>query len=213
MSEPNEEPTPGASPLFQAPPPAPTPAAPPAPKATEQDPATPEKVEDLPDWAQKQIRDLRKEAAGSRTKATKAQQDAFREAARAVGFEIPDDGTVEPEKLTADLEAQKVEARTAKVELAVYRNAIKHSADADALLDSRAFLAKVTDLDPADAEFNTKVEAAIKAALTDNPKLRAAQAAGTSSVDHAGGPGETTDATSRAKPGVSRLRAAYETAR
>jgi hypothetical protein len=53
-----------------------------------------------------------------------------------------------------------------------------------------AFLASVADLDPNGSDFSTKVDDAIKAAVAANPKLKAALAAGASTVQHAGGPGE-----------------------
>ncbi|MGO7983621.1 hypothetical protein ACC691_37900, partial [Rhizobium johnstonii] len=61
----------------------------------------------------------------------------------------------------------------------------------DALLDSNTFLANVQSLDPASADFSTSVAAAIKAAVASNPTLKAARAAGASTVDNPGGTGET----------------------
>jgi hypothetical protein len=76
------------------------------------------------------------------------------------------------------------------VELAVYRGASKHGADPDALTDSRAFLRSIADLDPADEGFSKAVNAAIKAAVTDNPKLKAASPApGRMGADFSGGSG------------------------
>ena len=66
-------------------------------------------------------------------------------------------------------------ARTASVELAVYRAAGKAKADPDALLDSRAFIGAVNDLDPTDTDFANKVAEAITEAVEANPKLAATQ--------------------------------------
>jgi hypothetical protein len=63
------------------------------------------------------------------------------------------------------------QARQTAVELAVYRSSSGAGADASALLDSRAFLTQVADLDPTAADFGDKVAAAIKAAIKANPKL------------------------------------------
>lgn len=152
------------------------------------------KVESLPEPVQKIIRDLRDENATRRTKLTTAetaQQAALRALAKAAGIELPgDEQAPDPAELARTVADSQAAARTAQVELAVYRAAGTHQGDPAALLDSRAFLAKVTALDPAAADFQTQVDAAIKAAITENPKLRAAQVAGSSSVDHAGGTGE-----------------------
>lgn len=162
-------------------------------KASDQ--AAAQKVEDLPDWAQKIIRDTRDEAAKNRTGKTAAeeqQQKILKAVAQAAGLKIEgDDEQPDPAKLTEELTKTQQQAREAAVQLAVYRTAGKNQGDPDALLDSRAFLTKVADLDPTAADFATKVETAIKDAVKDNPKLKATQAAGSSSADHgAGGSGE-----------------------
>lgn len=150
------------------------------------------KVEDLPDWAQKLIKDTRGEAAEHRTKATAAEKKLTEQLdgiAKALG--LKEDEKTDPAKLASELSKAQDQARQTAVELAVYRNAGKHQGDPDALLDSRGFLAKLTDLDPTDAKFAAKVETAIKDAVKDNPKLKAVQATGSSSADHgAGGSGE-----------------------
>jgi hypothetical protein len=150
------------------------------------------KVEDLPDWAQKLIKDTRGEAAEHRTKATAAERkltDQLDGIAKALG--LKEDEKTDPAKLASELTKAQDQARQTAVELAVYRSSAKHQGDPDALLDSRGFLAKLADLDPTDAKFAAKVETAIKDAVKDNPKLKATQAAGSSSADHgAGGSGE-----------------------
>lgn len=153
-------------------------------------------VDELPEWAQKIIRDTRSEAANHRTKAneaTAAQQATLDAIAKALGLKN-DDGEDEgpkPEELTAQVQAAQAQAREAAVQLAVYRTASKHDGDPDALLDSRTFLAKVADLDPSADDFGTKVDQAIKAAVDTNPKLKASQAgAHRSGQDLTGGTGE-----------------------
>ncbi len=155
-------------------------------------PAETNKVEDLPEWAQKLIKDTRSEAAGHRTKAAAAeaaQAETLSKIAVALGLKTDD--KPDPAKLTEQLTAAQQAQRSALVELAVYKAAGKHSGDPVAILDSRAFLASVTDLDPSGSDFTAKVDAAIKAAVDGNPKLKAtAPAAGASTVQHAGGSGE-----------------------
>ena len=164
---------------------------------TAQAPAAPAetgKVEDLPDWAQKIIRESRDEAgkactAAKANAAAEARTALAQEIGKALGL-IKDDEKPDPAKLTEQLTATQAQARQSAVELAVYKAASKHSGDPTALLDSRAFLASVADLDPNGSDFSTKVDDAIKAAVAANPKLKAALAAGASTVQHAGGPGE-----------------------
>ena len=158
-------------------------------------PAETGKVEDLPEWAQKIIRESRDEAGKARTTAkanaaAEARDALAKEIGKALGL-VKDDETPDPAKLTEQLTATQAQARQAAVELAVYKAAGKHSGDPVAILDSRAFLASVQALDPNGSDFNTAVDAAIKAAVDGNPKLKAtAPAAGASTVQHAGGSGE-----------------------
>jgi hypothetical protein len=160
------------------------------------------------------IADLRKENGADRTNAkTKAAAEArnavLQEFGKALGF-IQTDKAPDAAALMKTAGDAQSEARAAKVELAVYRAAGALQGDPNALLDSRGFLAKLADLDPAAADFQTKVTAAIKAAVTENPKLKAVLATGASSVNHAGGTGELTDidaqiaaATAAGKPALA----------
>lgn len=165
------------------------------PPAKTDEKAAAQKVEDLPDWAQKLLKDTRDEAAKNRTGKTAAeeqQQKILKAVAQAAGLKIEgDDEQPDPAKLTEELTKSQQQAREAAVQLAVYKSASKNEGDPDALLDSNAFLASVKDLDPTAADFAGKVETAIKDAVKNNPKLKATQAAGSSSADHgAGGSGE-----------------------
>ena len=149
-----------------------------------------------PDKAKAEIERLRRENGSARTTAKQQAADEARaELAQTIGKAlglVKDDKTpVDPAEITKQLADAQAAQRTTAVELAVYRTAADHGGDPNALLDSRAFLAKVSDLDPSAADFTAQVAAAVKAAVADNPKLKAtAQAAGASTVDHAGGSGE-----------------------
>lgn len=140
------------------------------------------KVDSLPAGAQKIINDLRGKDGDERiaAKTLAAIQKALNPDAK--GNEKPN-----AEQLTAQLTAQAETTKQVQTELAVYKLAGKQGADADALLDSRAFLAKIADLDHTDTKAVTK---AITDAITDNPKLKAARAAGQSGADFSGGSGE-----------------------
>jgi len=156
-----------------------------------------ESVDKLPDWAQKIVRDARKDAGKARTDAKKAAEDAVAQLTQSLGKAlglVKDDQeqAPDPAKLAEQLAAQTTAAKSTAVELAVFRTASKHGGDPAALTDSRTFLAKVADLDTSAKDFEAKVVAAAKAAVTENTKLKAGQAPGASGVDHGGTGGERT---------------------
>lgn len=150
------------------------------------------KIESLDPDVQKVIERYKTEAA---TASSKSRENARKEAEQAIlqklglvkGDEKPD-----PEKLAADLAEARTSQRQAAVELAVFKTAAKHQGDSNALIDSRSFLAKVKDLDPSSPDFEADVVKAAKTAVSDNPKLKAGQAPGASSVDGPPG-GERSD--------------------
>ncbi|MET8846625.1 hypothetical protein [Amycolatopsis sp. NPDC004625] len=180
-----------------------------APAPAEQGP-TPDDLAALdPATLAKMVRDLRTENAADRTNAkTKAADEARQQLAqdigKALGLVAGDDDKADPAKLAEQVTAEQQRSRAAAVELAVFKSAGPLGADPAALVDSRAFLSAVEQLDPTAADFADKVGAAITKAVTDNPKLRAAgQVPPRSSGQHAGGSGEKpaakslTDAISR----------------
>lgn len=188
---------PQAQPTTPPPPPAPEPT--PEPKPAPGAPAAPTDVSQLPDWAQKLIADTRKEAADHRVKlrdaetAANAAKTAADEAAtkqqamldtiaKGLGLK-PDDTPPDPKALAdqlaaakAETDARMAEKREADVMLAVYRSAGRHDADADALLDSRAFQQAVKDLDPSSADFADRIGEAITKAVENNPRYKATPA-------------------------------------
>lgn len=128
--------------------------------------------EDTRTYVLGEVAKARKEAGDSRTTAkAQAAEAARNEMAQAVGKAlglIKDDETADPAKLTEQLSAVSSDARQAKVELAVFRAAQGVNADPSALLDSRSFLAKLADVDPAD---HLAVAAAVGEAISENPSL------------------------------------------
>ncbi|MEV1079878.1 hypothetical protein AB0I98_16775 [Streptomyces sp. NPDC050211] len=147
---------------------------------------------------QKELKQANGDAAKARTNAKKAAADEARteivqELGKALGL-IKDDKDTPPDPaaLTAKIEQATAAHRETAVELAVYRGAAKHGADPDALTDSRTFLRSIKDLDPSDEGFAKAVQTAIKKAVEDNPKLKAAgQAPARSSGDFSGGTGDS----------------------
>lgn len=106
----------------------------------------------------KNLRQRAKDADPAKIKA-----DVMAELAKAMG--VAGDEPADPAKLAEQLTASQAAAKTAAVELAVYR-ASAGTADPAALLDSRSFLAKLADVDPTDA---AAVAAAVSEAVAANP--------------------------------------------
>lgn len=175
-----------------------------APAQQPQQGTDPQAIDSLPDWAQKQIRDLRAENATHRTgKQTATQQaQAAQEKLTAVlkAAGLNPDGTEaapDPAALAQQLEERTATAWVNAVELAVFRTASAAGANADALLDSRTFidsLDALSDVDPASAEFKTKLDAHVRQYVKDHPQYTT-QPAGParSGGDHPGGGGAPTN--------------------
>lgn len=195
MSEPTPEPTPAAPPAPAADPtPAPTAAAPETPKPqppASQEPAEPQapatSADELPSWAQRELKKLRDEAAGNRVKAKEVtdrlaafetQQEQQRQAmAKALGLVSDEPPTAEQlaEQLNAtkaERDAQQARARQTAVELAVFRAAAAEQVDGNALLDSRAFVSALDGLDPSAENFGQQVKDVIAAAAESNPRYK-----------------------------------------
>lgn len=99
--------------------------------------------------------------------------DGLRKALDPDGAGKSDDPAEIAARAVAEREATAAELRLLKVERGAERAARKAGADVDALLDSRAFLARLEKLDPADSGFADDVAAAVDATLKDNPRLKA----------------------------------------
>ncbi|MFG2900971.1 hypothetical protein ACGFZH_28280 [Streptomyces zaomyceticus] len=147
----------------------------------------------------KELEDARRDAGKARTDAKKqaadeAKASLVQELGKALGLVKDDDKNAappDPAKLTAEIERTAAAHREAVTELAVFKGASEHGADAQSLTDSRSFMAKLGKLNPSDEGFAKKVSAAIKQAVTDNPKLKVAgQASASASGEFTGGTGE-----------------------
>jgi hypothetical protein len=162
------EPTP-TEPTVATPAPVPTPPADP-PKAPEPN-ANPWTD---PVAAEAEIKRLRAENGSERVNAKAQAAEAARtevtqQIAKALG--LVDDDANDPAKLTASLTTAQTEAKQARVELAVFRNASAANGDPAALLDSTSFLKSLDAIDPNDA---AAVQAAIAKAVETNARLGAA---------------------------------------
>ena len=142
----------------------------------------------LPDETKAEIRRLRQENAGYRTKAKEletklSQVPDLNDPDTVVGLitkalggsgkkKDPDADRQAAEQAAKDAEAAD-QVRLAKVEVAVLRSAQRLGANGEAVLDSRTFLDKVADLDPADPKFQSEVEKAVQEAVESNELLKA----------------------------------------
>ncbi|TYK47161.1 hypothetical protein [Actinomadura decatromicini] len=132
-------------------------------------------VSSLPAWAQKELRDARADAGKARTNAKaqaadEARQDLAQQIGKALGLIKDGDAAPDPAKLAEQLAASQTDGNEARVELAVFKSAIKQGADPVKLLDSRSFLDKLKGVDPAD---DKKIGALISKAVEDNTAYRA----------------------------------------
>jgi hypothetical protein len=110
----------------------------------------------------------------ARDEQNEQQSAALRLIAEKVGVDL--EGKPDPAKLAERLTAVQAEANQRAVELAVFRAAAAAGANADLLLDSRAFMAKAGALDPSAADFTDQVKAAAAEAVTANPTFAVAKA-------------------------------------
>lgn len=152
------------------PPEAPKPAEPP--KAA--DPAPKANPWDDPKAAQAEIERLRRENGSERVNAkAQAAEEAKKELAQTIGkaLGLVEDEPIDPAKLTESLTVAQTEAKQARVELAVFRNASAAGGDPAALLDSTSFLKSLDGIDPNDG---AAVQAAISKAVEANARLGAA---------------------------------------
>jgi len=145
-------------------------------------------VWDDPAAARAEIEKLRKQNGDDRILAKKTAADEARnELLQKLGLTKEGEAIPDPAALAQQIaDANKARADTAR-ELAIFKAASTAGADPTKLLDSNSFMTSVQGLDPTDGN---AVAAAITAAVTANASLKAARAAGASTVDLGGGSGE-----------------------
>jgi hypothetical protein len=124
----------------------------------------------------------------TRAKGNKTKADQFDELVKKITGK--DDGDPDPDKLAQDLTAAQREARATKVEVAVLKSAGKHDANPALLADSRTFMDSIADLDPSADDFASKLDAAIKKAVTDNEALKVTATTGPKPVRQQGKPSQ-----------------------
>lgn len=151
----------------------------------------PERVDALPQWAQKELAEARADATRARTDAkSQAAEAAKAELAQTIGKAlglVQDGAEVDPAELANQVTTYQAENVDLRRELAVYQNA-PEGVSVKNLLDSRSFLTALGACDPTDQAAITQ---AVTTAVEKNPSFRAAQAAGVSSADFTGGTGDS----------------------
>jgi hypothetical protein len=199
MSTPAPETAPEAAPAAAAPtepaaaaPAAPEPAAPAPAAAAAAEPAAAEGTEpepgkgeaDLPQWARDAISKANSEAAKYRTQAKAAADDAIKDLTaklgKALGL-VQDDAPPTVEELANRLAAKDQELSTkdkaaldAQRQLAIYKAANARRLNADELLDSRSFMDRASQIDPADS---TALEALVAEVTAGTTRFKATPAA------------------------------------
>jgi hypothetical protein len=157
-----------------------------------------EKIEDLPEWAQKIIRETRTEAGDNRVQAKSAEQqkqDAFDMIAKALGITKEGEAKqVDPAELTQTIAARDLEIKTLRIDNAL-GTALATAKALPAVADLLRGQGKLTDLDPAATDFATKLDGLVADALKAYPQLKAVQGAAASGGDFIG-----SSATPKAKP-------------
>lgn len=155
----------------------------------------------LPADVRKVIEDLRTEAAKHRTDGQTAKQAAEAEKQRVAAvlkaLNLKADGSEadpDPAALAAQIQEAQAVAWTNAVELSVVRSTLAVGANAEALLDSRAFidsLDQFVDDDPNSGEFKKKIADHVKAYVDKHPTFKAAAPGpARSGGDHPGGAGQ-----------------------
>ena len=155
----------------------------------------------LPESWANEIKRLRAENASDRTEAKKkAAQEATdaltKKLGEALGL-IQGDEAPKPEDVIAKLTAERDETAqretaTAKqlrelIERDALREAAKtHAGDFNSLADSKKLSAAIEALDHTADDYAAQVDAAVKAAIINDPKLKAQAATTASSVEHGG---------------------------
>jgi len=217
MTAPVTDPTPTPSPAPPAPPtptpPDPTPPAPVVSAPLHDDPAiakaleglTPEQRETLLTQGGRnalaaRAQEVKDAKAAAQTAAEQARTELAQTIGKALG--LVEDAAADPTKLTEALTASQAQAKQAQLELAVVRAAPTANGNAAALLDSRAFMATIADLDPQDP---AALAAAITDAVTANPSLAAPARLPAPNPAQGSGGGGPTDPGQLTKADVERL--------
>lgn len=139
--------------------------------------------------------------------AAEAKAQATADIAKLLGL-TPDDK--DPAKLESEVQQLRTQNIARDRELLVYRQALAPNmgVNVSRLTDSRSFMAQVDAIDPTADDAPARITALIKAAVTSDQSLRAAQVRG-GSVDHGQGPGDNHSPDLSKSHGADLLAGAY----
>ncbi|MGW6658843.1 hypothetical protein [Rhodococcus sp. NPDC055024] len=152
-------------------------------------------------YTQEYVESLRSEAANARVKgnekaaaaateaAEKARTELLENLGKELGF-IKGDETPKPEEVIAQLTTERdttaKKLRELTEDRALRNAATTHSGDYGSLSDSKKLSKAIAELDHTADDYASQVDAAVKAAITNDPKLKAQAATTASSVEHGG---------------------------
>ena len=153
------------------------------------------KIEDLPEFAQKLINELRREAGDHRVKAQTAAEEAEKaltdRLATALGLKPENDPAKLLEQANATAAAKDAQLVGLQREVAARDAATTAGANPTLLLDSATFRTKLNDLNPTSTTFATELAALIATTIEAAPHLKApGRAPGASGIEISGGSGE-----------------------
>lgn len=122
---------------------------------------------------QKQIKDLRKESAGYRTKKNEFEKelaDLKDRLAKSLG--LKEDEEADSNKLSDELTQLQGKYRQERLKNAFYRVGQKHEADTDLTWAKLYTDGALTEIDVDSEDFEEKLDALIKTTVANNPKLK-----------------------------------------
>lgn len=137
-------------------------------------------TDQLPEWVQKELSQARTEAARYRTERNSEREgkstleNQIKAINKALGLESEGPDIDGLQKTLADREN---ELRTLKVESAFAKAAKAHDADEELTLAVLTRKGLISSLDPSSEDFTKQLDAAVKAEVENNPKLKATQVA------------------------------------
>lgn len=177
--------------------PQPTPETPASTPETTENPGTEgdgdSSIEGFPEEAQRMIRELRRENAAERVNAKQeaaqeAQDELISRLGKALGLTTDDSGDEAPtvESLSEQVEQERNAAKSAILELEIFKAAGSHNLDPNALLDSRKFMQQVENLDPSGTDFHDSLKSILSESAKDSRFAVSGQVPPRSSSEHPG---------------------------
>jgi hypothetical protein len=141
--------------------------------------------------------------------AAAAEQATLQKVAEALG--LAPHANADPAELQRSIASLTEQTTEKDRELAIYRAGLAPGMNVNIhrLVDSRAFIRSMRDVDPNADDAHTVITQKINEALASDPTLQATQVRGGGSVDHHGGPGDPNGPDLSKLHGAEAMAAAY----